>query len=146
MDFYGTAVTAVTQIYQVTVFIQGVVSDIKAFEQDKYNLQLKLELQLASLQFFQDRFLDSQQGLLLPGKLPERIQVAIKHLLEKMKSVLADYEVLVHRYNVISDEEDSPVKKDEVKREKWRKSFFEKAKATAKNLKLKGYDWSLFDR
>ncbi|CRG84425.1 hypothetical protein PISL3812_01714 [Talaromyces islandicus] len=146
MDFYGTAVTAVTQIYQVTVFIQGVVSDVKAFEQDKYDLQLKLDLQLASLHFFQQRFLDAQHGLLLPGKLPERIQVTIKRLLEKMKSVLAEYEVLVHRYNVLSDEEDSPVKKDEVEREKWRKNFFEKAKAKAKNLKLKGYDWSLFDR
>lgn len=146
MDFYGTAVTAVTQIYQVTVFIQGIVSDIKAFEQDKYNLQLKLELQLASLQFFHQRFLDPQHGLLLPGNLPERIQVAIKHLLEKMKSVLAEYEVLVHRYNVLSDEDDSPAEKDAVEREKWRKKFFEKAKAKAKNLKLKGYDWSLFDR
>lgn len=147
MDFYGTATTAVTQIYQVTVFIQGVVSDIKAFEQDKHDLHLKLELQLASLQFFQERFLDPQHGLLLlPGKVPERIQVAIKNLLEKMKSVLSEYEVLVHRYNVLSEEEESPVNKDEVEREKWRKKFFEKAKTKAKSLKLKGYDWSLFDR
>lgn len=145
MDIYGTAVTAVQQIYQVTVFIQGVVSDIKSFEEDKYNVQLKLELQLASLQFFQQRFLDPQHGLLLPGNLPERVQVAIKHLLEKMKSVLAEYEVLLHRYN-LSGEENSLEAKDMVEKEKLKKSFFEKVKTKAKVLKLKGYDWSLFDK
>jgi Prion-inhibition and propagation len=145
MDIYGTAVTAVQQIYQVTVFIQGVVSDIKAFEEDKYNVQLKLELQLASLQFFQQRFLDPQHGLLLPGNLPERVQEAIKHLLEKMKSVLAEYEVLLHRYD-LSGEENSLEGNDVVEKEKKKKSFFEKVKRKAKVLKSKGYDWSLFDK
>ncbi|OKL61725.1 hypothetical protein UA08_02449 [Talaromyces atroroseus] len=144
MDIYGTAVTAVQQIYQVTVFIQGVVSDIKAFEQDKYNVKLKLELQLASLQFFQQRFLDPQHGLLLPGNLPERVQEAIKHLLEKMKSVLAEYEVLLHRYD-LSGEENSLGGMDVIE-EKEKKSFFEKVKTKTKLLKLKGYDWSLFDK
>lgn len=145
MDVYGTAVTAVQQIYQVTVFIQGVISDIKDFEQDKYNIQLKLELQLATLQFFEQRFLDPQHGLLLPGHLSERVQEAIKHLLEKMKGVLAEYEVLLHRFD-LAGEQNSLDGKDMAEKEKSKKSFFEKVKTKAKVLKVKGYDWSLFGK
>jgi hypothetical protein len=105
MDIYGTVVTTVDQIYRVTVFIQGIISDVKSFEQDKANIKLKLELQLASLQFFQQRFLNPEHGLMLPGNLPERVREAINHFLEKMRSVLAEYEVLEHRYD-LSDKDD----------------------------------------
>lgn len=140
MDIYGTVVTAVDQIYRATVFIQGVISDVKSFEQDKANIQLRLELQLASLQFFEQRFLDPERGLMLPGYLPDRVREAFRHLLDKMKSVLAEYELLVLRYNL---SEEGP---DGAKSEKWKKSFIDRLRTKARSLKLKGYDWSLFDK
>jgi hypothetical protein len=145
MDIYGSVSTAVDQIYRVTVFIQGVISDVKSFEQDKATIQLKLELQLASLQFFEQRFLDPEHGLMLPGHLPDRVREAFKHLLDKMKSVLAEYEVLVLRYNM-SDKDDGPDDTGPGGRDKWKKSFVDRFRTKAKTLKLKGYDWSLFDK
>lgn len=148
MDIYGTAVTVVQQVYQVTIFIKGIISDVKSYEQDRADVQLKLDLQLASLQFFQQRFLNPENGLMLPGHLPQWIAEAIRDLLLKMKRVLAEYEILVIKYGLLETTETTEASEEEslVGRERWKQSFLERTKAKLKALKLKGYDWSLFDK
>ncbi|EEP77691.1 predicted protein [Uncinocarpus reesii 1704] len=147
MDFYGTAATAIDHVVKVTLFIKGVISDIKDYDDDRATIQLKLGLQLTSLEFFRRRFLDDKHGLLLPGRLPEWIADTICSLLLKMKRVLAEYQVLVGRYEDFDDKVKAGGENDSVgKREKWKQSFFERAKSQAKSLKMKGYDWSLFDK
>jgi hypothetical protein len=81
MDFYGTAVTAITQVYQVTIFIKGVVSDIKAFDDDRAEIQLKLNLQLTTLLFFKRISFHPEHGLLLPGKLDPFVADTVEGLL-----------------------------------------------------------------
>ncbi|KAL1957502.1 hypothetical protein VTO42DRAFT_5965 [Malbranchea cinnamomea] len=142
MDFYGTAATAIDQAIKVTIFIKGVISDIKSYEEDRAKFQLKLDLQLTSLEFFRRRFLDDKHGLLLPGQLPEWVADTICRLLTSMAKGLAEYNAIVAEYESL----DSQDKEDVDDREKWKQSFFERAKAKAKSLKLKGYNWSLFDK
>jgi hypothetical protein len=146
MDIYGTTVTAVTQVILVTIFIKGIISDIKSYEDDRTSIQLRLDLQLTSLEFFRRRFLDKQHGLLLPGQLPDWVAETICNLLLKMSRVLAEYRVLVREYDIL-DLNPEPEEDDDVeRREKWKQSFLDRAKTKVKMLKSKGYDWALFDK
>ncbi|GIK06317.1 hypothetical protein Aspvir_001964 [Aspergillus viridinutans] len=142
MDFYGTAVTAITQVYQVTIFIKGVISDIKAFDDDRVEIQLKLNVQLSTLLFFKRTFFDPEHGLLLPGKVDPFIADTVQGLLVQMRKTLAEYELVAAKYGLVDEdlaiEPEKPAKAQE--------SLLERAKSKARSLKLKGYDWSLFDR
>lgn len=141
MDFYGTASTAITQIYQVTVFIQGVISDIKAFDDDRAEIRLKLNLQLSSLLFFRKIFFHPEHGLMVPGKVDPFIAETVEGLLVQMRKTLAEYELVAAKYGLV-DEEFAI----EPEKPKAQESLLERAKSKAKSLKLKGYDWSLFDK
>ncbi|OOQ83494.1 hypothetical protein PEBR_34342 [Penicillium brasilianum] len=141
MDFYGTASTAITQIYQVTVFIQGVISDIKAFDDDRTEIRLKLNLQLSSLLFFRKIFFHPEHGLMVPGKVDPFIAETVEGLLVQMRKTLAEYELVAAKYGLV-DEEFAI----EPEKPKAQESLLERAKSKAKSLKLKGYDWSLFDK
>ncbi|MCJ1359654.1 MAG: hypothetical protein MMC33_009656 [Icmadophila ericetorum] len=138
MDIYGTTVTAVTQIIQVTIFIKGVIADMKAYEADRATFWLKLDLQLASLEFFRHRFLDDKHGLLLPGQLPDWVAGTICRLLLKIGKVLVEYRALMAQYDLL-DATAAP------EQEKWKQSFLDRAKMKAKTLKSKA-DWALFDK
>ena len=142
MDFYGTAATAIDQAIKVTIFIKGVISDIKSYEEDRSKFQLKLDLQLTSLEFFHRRFLDEKHGLLLPGGVPERVADTICKLLLNMSKGLAEYQAIVAGYEIV----DALQENENGDREKWKQSLFERAKTKAKTLKMKGYNWSLFDK
>ena len=141
MDFYGTASSAITQIYQVAVFIQGVVSDIKSFDDDRAEIRLKLNLEISSLLFCKRIFFHPEHGLLLPGKLDSFIAETVDGLLVQMRKTLAEYEIVAAKYGLAN--EDVVVESEQVKTHE---SLLERAKSKAKLLKLKGYDWSLFDK
>ncbi|RAK90439.1 hypothetical protein BO79DRAFT_208303 [Aspergillus costaricaensis CBS 115574] len=148
MDVYGTAVTAVQQVIQVTIFIKGVISDVKAYDDDRAAIQLRLDLQLTSLEFFQRRFLDKKRGLLLPGQLPDWVGETICNLLLKMGRVLVEYRALVKEYEILDASTAALDHGDDAlpKGGKWKQSFLGRTKAKAKEIKLKGYDWALFDK
>lgn len=141
MDFYGTASTAITQIYQVTVFIQGVISDIKAFDDDRAEIRLKLNLQLSSLLFFRKIFFHPEHGLMVPGKVDPFIADTVEGLLVQMRKTLAEYELVAAKYGLVDEEFTI-----EPAKPKAQESLLERAKSKTKSLKLKGYDWSLFDK
>ncbi|KAJ5679745.1 hypothetical protein N7462_007989 [Penicillium macrosclerotiorum] len=141
MDVYGTAVTAITQVYQVTVFIQGVISDIKAFDDDRAEIKIKLNVQLSTLLFFKRRFFHPEHGLMTPGKVDPFIADTIEGLLVQMRKTLAEYEIVATKYGLVDEEYTIEPEKPKVQ-----ESLLERAKAKAKSLKLKGYDWSLFDK
>ncbi|KAJ5129202.1 uncharacterized protein N7515_005241 [Penicillium bovifimosum] len=116
MDFYGTAVTAITQVYQVTVFIQGVISDVKAFDDDRAEIRLKLNVE-------------------------PFIANTVEGLLVQMRKTLAEYEIMAAKYGLVDEEYVMEPENSRVQ-----ESLMERAKSKARSLKLKGYDWSLFDK
>ncbi|OQD73726.1 hypothetical protein PENDEC_c014G04212 [Penicillium decumbens] len=141
MDIYGTAVTAITQIYQVTVFIQGVISDIKAFDDDRAEIRLKLNVQLSTLLFFKRTFFHPQHGLMIPGKVDPFIADTVEGLLVQMRKTLAEYELVAAKYGLVDEEYTI-----EPEKLKTQETLLERAKSKTRSLKLKGYDWSLFDK
>ncbi|KAF7718281.1 Uncharacterized protein PECH_002883 [Penicillium ucsense] len=137
MDFYGTASSAITQIYQVAVFIQGVVSDIKSIDDDRAEIRLKLNLEISSLLFCRRIFFHP----LLSGKLDSFIAESVNGLLEQMRKTLAEYEIVAIKYGIANEE--VTLEREQVKLQQ---SLLECAKNKTKLLKLKAYDWSLFDK
>jgi hypothetical protein len=114
---------------QVTLFIKGVISDIQAYDNNRVTIQLRMNLQLASLEFFCSRFLDPDHELMLPGKLPVSVAEAICDLLIKMNKVLAEYRVLVNEYDLLDEtdrrvSEESAVTKRVLLMQRRRKSRF----------------------
>ncbi|KAM0259855.1 hypothetical protein ACHAQJ_003099 [Trichoderma viride] len=142
MDFYGTASTAIGQLITVTLFIKGVITDIQEFEENLHDTQLKLNIQLATLEFFSRRFVDGTNGLMLPGRSSDFLVQTIVDLLLTMNGKLAVYEAFMRKYNFIDDaeHENLPGKKES------KLSFLDRARTTFKTLKLKGYDWAIFDK
>lgn len=141
MDFYGTAVTAITQLYQVTVFIQGVISDVKSFDDDRAEIRLKLNVQLSTLLFFKRTFFHPEHGLMLPGKVDDFIARTVSDLLEQMRMTLAAYEVVAVKYGIAEEEFTLESVKPKVQ-----ESLLDRAKSKATTLKHKAVDWSLFDK
>lgn len=141
MDFYGTAVTAITQVYQVTVFIQGVISDVKTFDDDRAEIRLKLNVQLSTLLFFKRNFFHPDHGLMIPGKVDSFIAETVEGLLMQMRKTLLEYEILAAKYGLVDDE--YTIKPDIPGEQE---TLLDKAKSKVKSLKLKGFDWSLFDK
>ncbi|KAF7175037.1 hypothetical protein CNMCM7691_005505 [Aspergillus felis] len=142
MDIYGTAVTAINQVYQVTIFIKGVISDIKAFDDDRAEIQLKLNVQLSTLLFFKRIFFHPEHGLLLPGKVDPFIADTVQELVVQMRKTLAEYELVAAKYGLVDEELTIEPEKPANTQE----SLLERAKSKARSLKHKGYDWSLFDK
>ncbi|KAL4789854.1 prion-inhibition and propagation-domain-containing protein [Aspergillus venezuelensis] len=147
MDIYGTAVTAITQAYQVTVFIQGVISDIKSYDEDRNEVRVKLNTQLLTLRVFQRVFVHPDHGLLLPGKADPFIAQTVSEVLLQMRKTLAEYELVAVKYGLATSEPAEGDGKPEIKDlDEYRDSFLQRIKIKALSLKLKGYDWSLFDK
>ncbi|KAL4955492.1 prion-inhibition and propagation-domain-containing protein [Aspergillus filifer] len=147
MDIYGTAVTAITQAYQVTVFIQGVISDIKSYDEDRNEVRVKLNTQLLTLRFFQRVFVHPDHGLLLPGKADPFIAQTASEVLLQMRKTLAEYELVAVKYGLAMSEPEDANSKPELKDlHEYRDSLLQRIKSKALTLKLKGYDWSLFDK
>lgn len=149
MDFYGTASTAVGQLIQVTIFIKGVITDIKEFEENLHEIQLKINIQLATLEVFRRRFVDSKDALMLPGRSSEFLVQTVTDLLLTMTGKLAVYEAFMRKYDIMDEKsgdgkneiEGSPDGQTDSK-----VSFLEGARTKFKTLKLKGYDWAIFDK
>ncbi|KAL7920909.1 hypothetical protein ACQKWADRAFT_297059 [Trichoderma austrokoningii] len=143
MDFYDTASTAVGQLIQVTIFIKGVITDIEEFEDNLHDIQLKISIQLATLEFFRRRFVDSKDALMLPGRSSEFLVQTVTDLLLTMTGKLAVYEAFMRKYDILDDDgnEGSPEGEKDSK-----SSFLERARTKFKTLKLKGYDWAIFDK
>lgn len=149
MDFYGTASTAVGQLIQVTIFIKGVITDIKEFEDNLHDIQLKINIQLATLEFFRRRFVDSKDALMLPGRSSEFLVQTVTDLLLTMTGKLAVYEAFMRKYDIIDEKHGD--EKNEIEglpegETDSKVSFLERARAKFKTLKLKGYDWAIFDK
>ncbi|PNP37818.1 hypothetical protein TGAMA5MH_10303 [Trichoderma gamsii] len=149
MDFYGTASTAVGQLIQVTIFIKGVITDIKEFEDNLHDIQLKINIQLATLEFFRRRFVDSKDALMLPGRSSEFLVQTVTDLLLTMTGKLAVYEAFMRKYDIIDEngrDEKTEIGGPPEGETDSKVSFLERARAKFKTLKLKGYDWAIFDK
>ncbi|KAJ5908340.1 hypothetical protein N7495_001022 [Penicillium taxi] len=142
MDFYGTAVTAITQIYQITVFIKGIRDDVKDFDDDRAEIRLKLDIQLSTLWFFRRIFFNQNQGLMVSGRIDPFIANTVERLLVQMRKTLAEYEIFATKYSLIDDELIIGFEQPELQEA----SLLERVKSKARSLKLRGVDWSLFEK
>ncbi|GES62716.1 hypothetical protein BO97DRAFT_388770 [Aspergillus terreus] len=144
MDIYQVASIVLSQAYKTTLFIKGVISDVKSFEDDRAEIRLRLNVQLLTLRFFQRAFVDTHSGLLLPGKLELFIAQTVKELLVQMRQTLSEYELIAIKYGLATSETSDLAPNE--RPEELQETFLDRVRSKALSLKKVAYDWSLFDK
>ncbi|KAI9790681.1 MAG: hypothetical protein M1833_001770 [Piccolia ochrophora] len=145
MDYYGTAKTVIQDVYNVYVFISGVVEDVKMYDQDRKEIQVELNFQLIFVNSFRKLFFDEAEGaLLMPGHLPLESAQIIVDVLERLKSSLSAYEALALKHGVMqtSDAEHESSLQPALAKST---SFGDRIKAKTKGVSKK-IGWSLMDK
>ena len=149
MDVFQTTVTVIQEIYTITVFIRGIVDDVKSYESDRKDIQQKMQHEFLFLDVFKSTFFDDEMSLLRYREQPKPLQADVYNILARLRSILGEYGIEAAKHGLLdyigaqSVGEDAPSKKElreQVKR------ICKNALTSAKDLKKKAFDWSLFDK
>ncbi|RAO68475.1 uncharacterized protein BHQ10_004487 [Talaromyces amestolkiae] len=139
MDIFGTTVTAITEIYRITIFIKGVVTDIQNRDADKQEIRDKLDHELLFLESFKCLFYDNVGKFNYDSRLPESLKRDVEILLFALKGTLAEYGMLAAKHGLLDlDQEDDALKP--------LSGRIQRIQLKVKDLKNKTIDWALFDK
>ncbi|KAF3916889.1 hypothetical protein ABW21_db0200103 [Orbilia brochopaga] len=112
MDVFGTAVTAIHEIYTITVFIRGVVEEIRAYDKTVSQIQAKFDIEYAFLVEFKRLFFDGDDKLKQYQYLSPHLIRAIDAVIVELNSGLADYRLFIKGQGLdFSDLEDETAAK-----------------------------------
>jgi len=150
MDIFGTAVTAMQEVYNITMFIRNVITKVKEQDDDQRRFQNRLDVQLLFLDSFQALFFDKAGVLFLPEQLPSRAPRIVLNLLEELKRTLNEYNLFAikHGFQIDedSDKQDQNLTPDGNKQEAGGLAArLDRWKRGLNIFKLKVYDWAIFD-
>ncbi|KAJ2904292.1 uncharacterized protein MKZ38_008351 [Zalerion maritima] len=134
MDIFGTTITVLTEIYNITIFIQGVVSDIKAYDSTKLEIQDKLDHEILFLCCFRDLFFD-KEAVMCNDHLHVHLKRDVHIILMALRKALTEYRMLAAKHELL----DAEINNSELL------SFSERVKLKVKDLK-RTVDWALFDK
>ncbi|KEF55613.1 uncharacterized protein A1O9_08363 [Exophiala aquamarina CBS 119918] len=153
MDIFGTTVTVIHEIYTITVFIKGVVDDVRSYGPETVQIRQKLAHEFVYVDLFQSNFFDDAANAEAYKKQSKMLQADVKSILDNLKRVLAEYAIEAAKHGILADDGDPvvgqavtqppPSKKIRVK-DRVRK-FVDGAREDAKELNKKTL-WSLFDK
>ncbi|KAK6353508.1 hypothetical protein TWF696_005471 [Orbilia brochopaga] len=104
MDLFGTAVTAIHEIYTITVFIREVVQEIKNYDESIAQIQAKFDIEYAFLVEFKRLFFDDDDKLRQYQYLSPHLLRAIDAVVVELNKGLADYRLFIKGHGLdISD-------------------------------------------
>jgi hypothetical protein len=145
MDIFGTTVTVISEIYNITIFIKGVITDIKSRESDGQEIQHKLDHELLFLDSFKKLFFDSNGSFIYDDRLPGNLLQDVEVILSALRKVLAEYGMLAAKHGLLhpetaeqtrpfSNENDTPT------------PIHRRIQLKLKDVKKRTFDWALFDK
>lgn len=150
MDIFGTAVTAIHEIYTITVFIKGVVSDAKNYDADKADILAKVDHEFLFLESFKGLFFDDDGALMANEQLPINLKWDVSNILHALKSCLAEYGLLAAKHNMLLDDSEGPESEDisttTAGKSASKSEWFKNKMLELKDLKKRSLDWALFDK
>jgi hypothetical protein len=153
MDIFGTTVTVLHEIYNITVFVKGVVDDVKSYGSDTDEIRQKLKHEFVFVDAFKSIFFEDVAASESYKRQPIMLQEDVKSILDNLKKVLAEYGMEAAKHGILTDDagegKDTADKTvDTTKKEVHNRvqKFVEKALLKAKDVKLKAIDWSLFEK
>jgi len=134
-------VTVIQEVYNVTMFIRGLVDDIKAMEAVKKEIQDKLEHELFFLLAFKDLFFDKDDAPMRSDRIHGYLKRDVNIILMSLKRTLAEYETVAAKHGLLSQDV-SPNLENQVQISS---SFNTRVKTKVKDIK-RTLDWALFDK
>jgi hypothetical protein len=148
MDIFTTTVTAITEIYRITIFIKGVVTDIENRDADKQEIRDKLDHELLFLDSFKHLFFDNDGKFIYDSRLPDSLKRDVEILLSALKGTLAEYGMLAAKHGMLDLEPDddadtATTQEDDLKSPSGR---IQRVQLMLKDLKSRTFDWALFDK
>ena len=153
MDIFGTTVTVLEEIYAITVFVKGVVDDVKSYESDKDRIKKKLEHEFVFVDAFRTIFFGDGATSELYKQQPRMLQEDVKSTLDQLKTVLAEYGIEAAKHGILRhDAEEGKDKTSAIAGEHTKAlnnrvgKFVDNLLSKAKDIKLKAIDWSLFEK
>ncbi|KAI9732134.1 MAG: hypothetical protein M1834_004230 [Cirrosporium novae-zelandiae] len=141
MDIFSTTITVIHEIYAITVFIRGVVNDVSSYESDKKDIQDKLQHEFVFIDMFKITFLDEGAGRERYIKQPKILQQDVNITSMKLRSILGEYRTEAVKHGLL-DPHDNAANEGRIQVH----ALLKQIKSTAKDLKKKGFNWSLFDK
>jgi serine/threonine protein kinase len=152
MDVFGTTVTVIQEIYTITVFIRGVVTDVKNYDADRDDIAVKIEHEYLFLESFKGLFFDDDGALMANAQLPTNLKRDVENNLKALKGCLAEDGLLAVKYGILIDTdgngETQPSIADTSKTGAGEHSISlaRRIKSKVLDLKKKAVDWALFDK
>jgi hypothetical protein len=101
MDIFQTTITAIHEIYAVTVFIEGIVDDVKYYHADKLDIQTRLAHEFLFFDHFKDMFFDNGRGQAFYSKRPVAFQGDCKNILSNLQEILGEYKAKATKYGLL---------------------------------------------
>ena len=153
MDIFITTLKVLEEIYAITVFIKGVVDDVKSYESDIDVIKKKLTHEIVFVDAFRTNFFSDDATSESYKQQPRMLQEDVKSTLDQLKKVLAEYGIEAAKHGILGDGADEgkyktgaiAAQNDKEVHNRVRK-FIDSALSKAKDIKLKAIDWSLFDK
>lgn len=153
MDIFSTTVTVLQEIYAITIFIKGVVDDVKSYESDTDIIKKKLRHEFVFVDTFRDLFFGDDTMSESYKQQPRMLQEDVKSTLDQLKTVLAEYGLEAAKYGILSHDADKDkdrtgviVAKNNQDVHNRVRRFVDSASSKVKDIKLKAFDWSLFEK
>lgn len=143
MDIFGATVTAIHELWTISIFIKGVVDDVRSYGEDKKEICDRVLHEFQFIEGFKRLFIDADaRGLPFYSSQSEGFLQDCKNIIDRLNDTLSAYEVQARKHELIP--------KDGVDKipdpEKWMKAKLQHMVQRAADLKKKAYDWSIFDK
>ena len=153
MDIFSTTVTVLQEIYAITVFVKGVIGDVKSYESDTDKIKKKLEHEFVFVDAFRTTFFADGATSELYKQQPRMLQEDVKSTLDQLKTVLAEYGMEAAKHGILGhnadegkDETGAVAAEENTAIHNRVRKFVDSALSKAKDIRLKAIDWSLFEK
>ena len=100
MDIFSTTITVVQEIYTITVFVRGVVVEMKGYEENVSEIQARLEHEFIFLETFKALFFDENNSFQQYKSLPLSLTRGVDNILLSLKKCLAQYGLLAAKHGL----------------------------------------------
>jgi len=117
MDIFATTITVMTEVYNITVFIRGVVADITAYGSDRREIQDKLEHEFLFLEYSKDIIFFDYEAVMHNDQLHINWKRDVSTILAALKKALTEYGMLAAKHELLFVEDENQAERPKAKSE-----------------------------
>lgn len=149
MDIFATTVTAIHEVYAITIFIHRVTKDAKDKETQKTFFQQKLDHESVFIETFADIYVDGNEALFWRLSGRDNLKVSINNTLDSLQKTLTGYRTEAVRHGITLHENSSSAlgNKSTGQQKGHREKLKAKIESTVEKWRKDSpLDWALFTK